>query len=113
MSDPYTLYHAFRGKLLRMAGALTIGLLASAQGPASAQVPCLPHEKLVELLRDRHAEKQVGIGIETGGHLFEIFATADGSTWTMVVTAPDGASCILATGLEWQPMQTEPSESET
>ena len=42
------------------------------------------------------------MGLESNGRLFEIFAADDGATWTMVVTTPDGASCVVAAGIEWQ-----------
>ncbi len=75
-------------------------LLASA--PASAQPACLPHGKLVDLLDGRYSEQRIAVGLESNGRLFEIFATNDGATWTMVITTPNGASCVVAAGLEWQ-----------
>ena len=69
---------------------------------AQAQPACLPHDKLVDLLDGRYSEQRIAVGLENNGRLFEIFATDDGSTWTMVITTPDGASCVVAAGLEWQ-----------
>ena len=58
--------------------------------------------KLVEMLDGRYSEKPVAAGLEAGGRLFEVFATPDGSTWTMVLTTPQGSSCVVAVGEEWQ-----------
>lgn len=69
---------------------------------APAQTACLPHGKLVELLDNRYSEQRIAVGLESNGRLFEIFATDDSSTWTMVVTTPDGAACVVAAGLDWQ-----------
>ena len=53
------------------------------------------------------------MGLESNGRLFEVFATDDGSTWTMVITTPDGASCVVAAGLEWQAPEGERPDPET
>jgi hypothetical protein len=88
-------------------------LLATTPERGNAQALCLSHDTLVEFLQDSHSEEQVGAGLETGGHLFEIFATGDGSTWTMVVTTPNGASCVIATGLEWQELKGSAPDPES
>ena len=75
-------------------------LLASV--PAHAASGCLPHGKLVDLLDGRYSEQRIAVGLESNGRLFEVFATDDGSTWTMAITTPDGASCVVAAGIEWQ-----------
>lgn len=92
---------------------LAAGLLMAATAAASAQSACLPHGKLVDLLDGRYSEQRVAVGLETNGRLFEIFATDDGATWTMVVTTPDGASCVVAAGLEWQEPEREEFDPET
>lgn len=115
MSYVETPIDKFRRNLMRAAsaGIAVSGLVAVPNWTAIAQVPCMTHEELVEFLYDRHDEKRVGAGLETGGRLLEVFATASGSTWTMVVTSPNGASCVVATGLEWQEPETFMPDPET
>ena len=95
-----------RGALPRIAGVagLAAGLAIAITSSASAagQAACLAHDKLVEMLDGRYSEKPVALGLEVGGRLFEVFAADDGATWTMVLTTPDGASCVVAVGEEWQ-----------
>ena len=81
---------------------LTAALLTATATATTAQSACLTHDKLVDMLDGRYSEQRVAVGLENGGRLFEIFATANGSTWTMVVTTADGASCVVAAGLQWQ-----------
>ena len=69
---------------------------------AFAQSACLPHAQMVDLLDGRYSEQSVSAGLENGGRLIEVFATADGGTWTLVMTTPNGASCVVAAGIEWQ-----------
>jgi hypothetical protein len=101
--------------LLRALAAALIatGAHIATAAPGFAQVPCLPHQQLVEMLDARYSEHRIGAGLENGGAMFEVFATADGSTWTMVVTTPNGASCVIAVGMEWQSPETEQPKSET
>ena len=82
--------------------ALLTTIASCAMAPAFAQSACLPHGKLVELLDVRYSEQRVAIGLESNGRLFEVFATDDGSTWTLIITTPDGASCVVGAGIAWQ-----------
>ncbi len=44
------------------------------------------------------SEAPVAIGLANNAGEVEVFSTGDGSTWTMVLTLPDGMSCVMATG---------------
>jgi hypothetical protein len=72
-------------------------------GPLSAhaQVLCASREKLVEVLSDQYKESPVGIGLAQSGQVLEVFASSSGS-WSMVMTATDGKTCIIATGDNWE-----------
>jgi len=115
MSDLNTPAPVFRKFLPRALAAASLATASLAALPTSgfAQTPCLPHKQLVEMLDARYSEHRIAAGLETGGAMFEIYATVNGSTWTMVVTVPNGASCIIAAGLEWQSPQTEQPDPET
>ncbi len=47
------------------------------------------------------SESQVAIGIANNGRLVEVFSAGDGSTWTIVMTTPQGKSCVVASGEDW------------
>ncbi len=80
--------------------ALFLGLWASVK-PASAQSMCMAHVEMMKQLDVRFSESQVAIGLASNGQLVEVFSTGDGSTWTIVMTKPDGMSCVFATGEGW------------
>ena len=42
------------------------------------------------------------MGITSGGRLVELLRTKDGMTWTLIVTAPNGMACLIASGESWQ-----------
>ena len=78
----------------------TLILIALFALPARAQVLCFSHDRLVEYLDDSYSEKPVGVGVATTGGLVEVFASKAG-TWTIVITAPSGVSCIRTWGDGW------------
>jgi hypothetical protein len=88
---------------LRVLGA---GLVALAPllgaGAAMAASPCKKYEQMSETLERQYAEVPVGGGLASTGKLVQVFAAKDGATWTVVLTQPNGMSCIVASGRYWQ-----------
>jgi hypothetical protein len=68
---------------------------------AHAQASCGPRDQLVKLLADQYKEDPVGIGLAQPGQVLEVFASQAG-TWSMVMTMPDGKSCLIAAGNNWE-----------
>ena len=42
--------------------------------------------------------------------LVEVFASNNGTSWTIVVTRPDGLSCIVAVGEDWETLPNPVSQ---
>ncbi|MHA1600404.1 MAG: hypothetical protein ACTSW2_06235 [Alphaproteobacteria bacterium] len=95
-----------RSAFLRVFGAVALALallLDMASGAhAQASAPCTTRIRMVEQLGSRFAEAPIAMGLASNGGLVELFASTDGTTWTVVVTNPRGLSCILAAGELWQ-----------
>ncbi len=83
-----------------VAMALLSGL-ALVTRPADAQSIAAPRAEIVKQLGNAYAEAPVAIGLTQNGNMIELFTTGDGSTWTMVVTSPDGLSRVIASGASW------------
>lgn len=83
-----------------VAMALLSGLALVAR-PADAQSIATPRAEIVKQLGNAYAEAPVAIGLTQNGNVIELFTTGDGSTWTMVVTSPDGLSRVVASGASW------------
>src|SRR5919106_1689369 len=62
----------------------------------------IPTAEITKQLEQRYAEAPVSLGLSSAGRLVQVFSTEDGATWTLVLTRPDGLSCIVATGKYWQ-----------
>lgn len=82
--------------------AAVVAILALAATPATAQPVCATLEQIADYLRTDHNERPVHIGDARGGQVI-VFATPDGSSWTIVVAAPDGRACVVSDGRSWRP----------
>lgn len=79
--------------------------------PTQAAPACAPHAEALAILAKQYRERRVAAGVSNGGELVEVFATKDGATWTILVTAPNGISCIVAAGEGWTGITAEDSEA--
>lgn len=85
------------------ASLLALALLLGANA-ARAEPACASHEAVSKQLEQRHAEVPIAMGLANNGKLIQVFASADGVSWTVVLTEPDGTSCVAASGRYWQPV---------
>jgi hypothetical protein len=77
-------------------------LAALAFAPAvAAQAVCGSHKSVSENLEKAYTETPVSMGITTSGGIVEVYASPKGS-WTLVVTQPNGVSCLIAAGQDWE-----------
>ncbi len=90
--------------MLRVLGAalLALALLLSVQSSASAQSVCASHAEVTKQLASAYSEAQVAIGLASNGGVVEVFSTDDGSSWTIVMTMPNGKSCVVTAGEAWE-----------
>jgi hypothetical protein len=58
-------------------------------------------------LAGKYKEAPVASGISSNGALIEVLSTEEGDTWTILLTAPNGTSCVVDTGQAWQPKPHE------
>ncbi len=81
-------------------------MLAACATPAAAQPTlCNDRADVLAHLANKYSEAPVAIGVTNGGGLVEVLATGDGSTWTIIVTLPNGTSCLVAAGEGWRALQ--------
>ncbi|MGR3490562.1 MAG: hypothetical protein ACU0DW_00780 [Shimia sp.] len=82
--------------------ALIVGLILSL--PAYAQQACAPRALLLDRLEDRYGESRRTIGIAANRQVIETFANDETGSWSIVVTAPSGQSCLVASGTAFEAM---------
>ena len=91
-----------RGSLSLFLG-LSLGLMFLSSA-AQAQPQCDKRDKVLDLLAEKYKEAPVALGVTNNGGLVEVLSTNEGTTWSIIVTAPDGKSCLVAAGENWQPV---------
>ncbi|MHA1566908.1 MAG: hypothetical protein ACTSX7_16480 [Alphaproteobacteria bacterium] len=87
-------------RLFVFLSALAIATPVLAQ--TGQQRACSTRVDLLKRLGQVYSEDPVALGIATNGGMLEVLSTQNGSTWTIIITMPDGNSCMFASGESWQ-----------
>ena len=82
------------------AGAAGVVVALSA-APALAQMVCGNHADIEKRLQEGYSEIRTGVGLAGNGGLIELY-TSEKGTFTIVLTRPNGMSCLMAVGENWE-----------
>ncbi len=91
-----------RKTLLVGAALMVISSGAAAQNQPQGQNQCNTRDSVISLLASKYKEAPVALGVTNTGGLVEVLSTGDGNTWTIIVTTPQGMSCLVAAGEGWR-----------
>ena len=86
---------------LQWFSAALVSFFFGSMGVAAAQDGCAERTRVLEFLAENYQETPISRGIANNGGLIEILTAADGSTWTILITMPDGHTCMVAAGSDW------------
>ncbi len=98
-------------RLFAFLAALFIAVPALAQ--SGQQRACSNRTELLKRLGQVYSEDPVALGIATNGGMLEVLSSEGGSTWTIIITMPDGRSCMFASGESWQSMPRKTERAPT
>ncbi len=84
--------------LRALSAALLCGLIAL---PATAQTVCGERNDFLSHLKRQYHEAPAAMGLASNGAVLEVLTSKRGS-WTVIVTRPDGTSCVVAAGESWE-----------
>ncbi len=85
-----------------IAAAMLLGPLgALAQTQTQAQ-QCDQRTKVLGHLAQKYKEAPIAIGVTSSGGIVEVLTTGDGETWTIILSTPNGTSCLVAAGEGWR-----------
>ena len=62
---------------------------------------CTQREDALEQLATRYAESPIFEGVAANGGVVEVLSSKSGETWTILMTLPNGVSCFMAAGENW------------
>ena len=80
------------------AAATAFALPATAQG-----ISCGVRSEIVETLIQTYGENFSGGGLQDDSAVYEVWTSEAAGTWTILLTRPDGTSCVMAAGTNWLP----------
>lgn len=90
-------------KRLTIASLVSVGLMAGFVSPSLAQgASCADRKLIVDRLSTKYGETRQSAGLNQNNGMVEVFASSDTGTWTILVTMPNGMSCLMAAGKAWQ-----------
>ncbi len=78
--------------------AFAAGFIAASADGAEQQKPCKRHDDGQGNFAQKYQESPVAVGVTHRGGPVEVLAIGDGKTWTIIVSSPDGAPCMVAAG---------------
>ncbi len=80
--------------------ALSLGLagLLIAPGTGHTQPQCAAHQTVADQLATQFGEAKRSMGLASNATVMELYASSDTGTWTMTITLPDGMTCLVAAG---------------
>ena len=93
--------------MLRFVIAFLIAILVSM--PAAAQTICGKRGELLGKLNGTYTETPSAMGLSNNGGVVEILTSPKGDTWTIIITMPNGMSCLVAAGENWEEMPLKAS----
>lgn len=79
---------------LLMAATILTGSIRSAH----AGTACGDRETIVERLTTLYNEYRASMMVDAAGNLVEIYSNLDTGTWTLLITRPQGATCVVSSG---------------
>mgnify|MGYP001316729847 CR=1 FL=1 len=88
--------------------AILLPARISISAEAQDGVPCKDRGALSEELKTGHAEKPIGLGVTNAGTVVELWNSLDGATWTLLLTMPNGTSCIVSAENGWMASNPDP-----
>ena len=95
--------------IFALIGASFTALMAT---PASStENVCGKRDDIVSRLENGYQEFNSAMGMSTNGGLVELY-TSEKGTWTLMLTQPDGVSCLIAAGENWESFNSAKSASQ-
>ena len=82
--------------------ALFIAILVLPASAAAEPKACSKRTEVISHLAKKFKEAPAALGLASNGGLVEVLTNGNGSTWTIILTMPNGISCLVATGEDWQ-----------
>ena len=96
------------------AAGLLFGMAATA--PPALAMNCAARDMVVERLESMYSEALTAGGLQssrTATAMVEVWTSPESGTFTVIVTNPQGVSCVVAAGTDWfqSVPETQPADT--
>ncbi len=93
-------------RTMSLFAGLVLSVVAGSNFAEAAQPnhSCTDRASALTHLAKKYSETPVAIGLANNGGVIEVLTDAAGSTWSIIITMPDGMACIVASGEHWEPL---------
>ena len=78
--------------------------MTAASTSANAEMLCGQRDNIIDELRKTWQEDRTAIGLSNNGGILEVYSSDQG-TWTLLLTMPDGPTCMIGAGEHWEQTQ--------
>ena len=86
-----------RFSIIAVLAALFLAAPVQAQQP-----PCAPTDSFRSKLMEKYREAPEAWGLDMNGRIVEVWRSEKGDTWTITLTTPQGTTCLVDAGKDWQ-----------
>jgi hypothetical protein len=90
-----------RRRIARIAVALSL-IASTPYAEAEERQSCAERDAVVQKLKERFGETLRSLGLQQDEGVVEIYSSEATGTWTILMTRPDGITCLLAAGQLWE-----------
>lgn len=87
---------------------ITLAIPASALAQTPGQ-QCAQRTSIVDTLANKYGEARQSIGLGANNAMVEVFASPTTGTWTILVSMPNGVSCLVASGQAFEAVAELPA----
>lgn len=78
------------------------GLIWATQNAYAQAAQCAERSMVIERLQSKYGESRQSIGLGQNNAVVEVYASQNSGTWTIIVTMPNGQSCLVASGESYE-----------
>ena len=89
------------------------GLCMFASSSSAQNMRCADRNEVIDKLHKKYGETRQSIGINRTSGVVETYASHETGTWTILLTLPNGQTCMIAAGENYEVVEeTLPTSSE-
>tara|TARA_R110000868_G_scaffold28525_8_gene106922 strand:- start:9683 stop:9991 length:309 start_codon:yes stop_codon:yes gene_type:complete len=86
----------------KIAAAAALIITFSLPATAQQQAACAKRTDVLKHLSAKYTEAPVALGLANNGGVLEVLSSKTGTSWTIIITMPNGPTCMVAAGENWE-----------